>query len=86
MNVSELKEILNNALNTLKKYDDDKHVRMVTNTYFLGDCWYFLGVSGCEGGYIDLDDPVDEDEYFTLVDRDEDYSIEIQIMEVEVDK
>ena len=27
-----------------------------------------------------------DDDYFTLVDRDEDYSIEIQIMEMEVDK
>lgn len=27
-----------------------------------------------------------DDEYFTLVDRDEDYSIEIQIIEKEVDK
>lgn len=62
MKVKELKRILNNALSTLKEYDDDRNVKMVTNTYFLGSCWYFLGVSGCDGGYIDLDDPVDEDD------------------------
>ena len=25
---------------------------MVTNTYFLGSCSYFMGVSGYDGGYF----------------------------------
>ena len=62
MTVKSLRMKLNRFLNILEGYDDEAEVKMVSNTYFLGDCSYFLGVSGYDGGYINLEDPVDEDE------------------------
>ena len=62
MTVKSLRMKLQRFLNNLEGYDDDTEVKMVTNTYFLGDCSYFLGVSGYDGGYINLEDPVDEDD------------------------
>lgn len=64
MKVSKLKSILEKCLNTLEDYEDNQDVKMVSNTYFLGNAYYFLGVAGYDGGYIDLDDPVDEDDEY----------------------
>lgn len=55
MKVKKLRDVLERALNQLEDYNDNEEVKMVTNTYFLGDCFYFLGVSGYDGGYINLD-------------------------------
>lgn len=66
MNVKKLKELLSRTLEILEDYDDEAKVRMVTNTYFLGNCHTFLGISGYDGGYINLDNPIIEEE-------DEDY-------------
>ena len=62
MTVAELKTKLQRALDNLDNYEDDQPVKMVSNTYFLGECRMFLGISGYEGGYINLSDPVDEDD------------------------
>ena len=62
MTVEKLKSILNRILENLQDYEGSEEVRMVSNTYFLGGCKYFLGVSGYDGGYIDLDNPVEEDD------------------------
>ena len=62
MTVKGLKAKLQRVLDELENYDDDQEVRMVSNTYFLGDCRLFLGVAGYDGGYINLDDPVEEDD------------------------
>lgn len=71
MKVSELRRKLEKALNVLEDYDDTDEVKVVSNTYFLGnDCRVFLGLSGYDGGYINLDDPVDE-EYYDEDDYDE---------------
>lgn len=74
MKVKELRLKLERYLNKLEDYDDDDQIKIVSNTYFLGDnCRYFLGVSGYDGGYIDLDNPVEEDEEdFWEEDEDED--------------
>ena len=62
MKVKELKEELREILNDLNKYKDDQKVHMVSNTYFLGDCYIFLGISGYNGGYINLYNPVEKDD------------------------
>ena len=63
MTVKELKRVLKELTSYLNEHDDDEKIKMVSNTYFLGDCHYFLGVSGYEGGYINLEDLFeDEDE------------------------
>ena len=62
MTVKKLKMILRSTLEDLEDYDDDQEVKMVSNTYFLGSVRYFLGVSGYDGGYINLDNPVDEED------------------------
>ena len=41
-------------------YALDSNVKKVSNTYFLGHPYYFLGIAGTDGGYINLDSPVDE--------------------------
>ena len=71
MKVKELRRILNKALNLLDTYDDDTKVKMVSNTYFLDGAYYFLGVSGIYGGYINLEEPVDEDDYDDYEEEDE---------------
>lgn len=64
MKVKELRNRLERILSDLEGYDDDREVRMVTNTYFLGDCRTFIGISGYDGGYINCNDMVEEeDEY-----------------------
>lgn len=61
--VSKLKQILENALSDLEGLDDDQEVKLVSNTYFLGHANYFLGISGYDGGYLDLNDiEVEDDE------------------------
>ena len=62
MTVKKLRKVLESVLRDLNNYDDDAEVKMVSNTYFLGDCRYFLGVAGYDGGYINLDEPVEDDE------------------------
>ena len=63
MKVERLKQILSRALDVIEGFDDNQEVKLVSNTYFLGDdCRHFLGISGYDGGYINLDDPVDEED------------------------
>lgn len=52
--VSKLKQILENALSNLEGLDDEQKINLVINTYFLGRANYFLGISGYNGGYLDL--------------------------------
>lgn len=63
MKVKELRRRLESMLDTLEGYDDDREVKMVSNTYFLGGaCRTFIGISGYDGGYINCNDMVEEDE------------------------
>lgn len=62
MKVKELKETLKEALRVLKDYKPSQEVDMKSNTYFLQGARVFLGIAGYDGGYIDLDSPVSEDE------------------------
>lgn len=57
MTIRELKELLQNKLDMLEDwgFEDDEKIAMVSNTYFLGDSRAFLGISGNNGGYINLD-------------------------------
>lgn len=54
MKVGELKELLNEWLDCLENYEDEDKIKMESNTYFLGYAKHFLGVSGYDGGYINL--------------------------------
>ena len=60
MKVKELKEVLKEALAVLKEYKPSQEVDLKSNTYFLQGARVFLGISGYEGGYINLDMPVSE--------------------------
>lgn len=60
--VSRLKDILQTALNELDNYEDDQKISLVSNTYFLGHANYFIGISGYDGGYLDLNNIEVEDE------------------------
>ena len=59
MKLYEVAQILENALeqvnDCIEQYGDDSEVSLECNTYYVkGD--NFLGISGYEGGYLDLDD------------------------------
>jgi len=64
--VSKLKDILQTALNTLDELEDDQEIRLVSNTYFLGNPNVFIGIAGYNGGYLNLDEIEDN-----LVDNDD---------------
>lgn len=53
--VKHLKERLERAMNQLEQLDDEDNVRLESNTYFLHGANNFLGISGYDGGYLDLD-------------------------------
>jgi hypothetical protein len=53
--VADLKEKLQGVIDELDEcYEDDDKIRMVSNTYFLGNANMFLGIAGYNGGYINL--------------------------------
>lgn len=62
MTVAELRRKLERAIYILDDYKDNDKIKMVSNTYFLDDCRVFLGIGGYNGGYINLENPVEESE------------------------
>ena len=62
--VKDLKEKLQGVIDELEEcYDEDDKIRMVSNTYFLGNANMFLGIAGYNGGYINLSNiETEEDE------------------------
>lgn len=56
-----LRRVLEEAIERLEDFEDEAQIETVSNTYFLGDCRYFLGVSGYDGGYVNLDDLREEE-------------------------
>ena len=62
MTVAELRRKLEEAIYILDDYKDNDKIKMVSNTYFLDGCRVFLGISGYDGGYINLDNPVEMEE------------------------
>ena len=50
-----MKEKLERAISQLEDLDDEDNVRLESNTYFLHGANAFLGISGYNGGYLDLD-------------------------------
>lgn len=70
MKVEELKSLLISALNILESFNDEDIIRKETNTYFLHEAEYFLGISGYNGGYIDLTN-IKIDEYYNDEEEDE---------------
>lgn len=62
MTVSELKDLLQQALDNLEDYDDNRELNIESNTYYVRG--KYIGIPGV--GFIPLNDPVaaddDEDE------------------------
>ena len=54
MKAKRLRDILERALDKLSALNDDDEVRVCSNTYFLKDARIFLGISGYDGGYVNL--------------------------------
>ena len=58
MTVSELKDLLQQALNNLENYDDNQELNIQTNTYYVRG--KFISIPGV--GFIPLNDPVADDD------------------------
>jgi len=69
--VAELKEKLQNVIDDLNELDDDKKLSLESNTYFLNGSRFFVGISGYDGGYLDLDNVAEH-----VVEDDDDYDEE----------
>ena len=52
--VSKLRDTLQTALDSLEGLEDDQEIRLESNTYFLGHARVFIGFSGYDGGYLNL--------------------------------
>jgi len=52
--VKYLKEKLERAISQLEDLDDNDEIYLEPNTYFLHGANTFLGISGYDGGYLDL--------------------------------
>lgn len=68
ISVAKLKEKLQDVINDLNELDDDKKLSLESNTYFLNGSRFFVGISGYDGGYLDLDNVAehveeDDDDY-----------------------
>lgn len=71
ISVAKLKEKLQNVIDDLDELDDDKKLSLESNTYFLNGSRFFVGISGYDGGYLDLDNVVEH-----VVRDDDDYDEE----------
>lgn len=71
--VAKLKEKLQNVINDLNELDDNEKLSLESNTYFLNGSRFFVGISGYDGGYLDLDNVV---EHVVRDDNDDDYDEE----------
>lgn len=58
MTVSDLKDLLQQALDNLENYNDNQKLDIKTNTYWVRG--KFISIPGV--GFIQLDDPVDNDD------------------------
>lgn len=67
MSIADLKELLTEILDNLDEYEDNQEVDVYENTYWLNGAKYFLGISGYNGGYINLSSPLETE------DEEEDY-------------
>lgn len=69
--VAKLKEKLQNVIDDLNELNDDEKLSLESNTYFLNGSRFFVGISGYDGGYLDLDNVVEH-----VVEDDDDYDEE----------
>lgn len=69
--VAKLKEKLQNVIDDLNELDDDKKLSLESNTYFLNGSRFFVGISGYDGGYLDLDNVAEH-----VIEDDDDYDEE----------
>ena len=71
ISVAKLKEKLQSVINDLNELDDDKKLNLESNTYFLNGSRFFVGITGYDGGYLDLDNVTEH-----IEDDDDDYNEE----------
>jgi len=53
--VGKLKDKLQRVIDDLDDLEDEDKLSLESNTYFLGNSSFFVGISGYDGGYLDLD-------------------------------
>lgn len=70
--VAKLKEKLQNVIDDLNELDDNEKLSLESNTYFLNGSRFFVGISGYDGGYLDLDNVAEH----VVEDDDDDYDEE----------
>ena len=70
ISVAKLKEKLQNVIDDLNELDDNEKLSLESNTYFLNGSRFFVGISGYDGGYLDLDNVAEH------VEEDDDYDEE----------
>jgi len=56
MTIKQLKAVLQKALSDAEDFDDNEKLHLESNTYFVNGARFFLGVSGYDGGYLDLEE------------------------------
>lgn len=68
ISVEKLKNKLQSVIDDLDNLEDNQKLKLESNTYFLNGSRFFVGISGYDGGYLDLDNVAehveeDDDDY-----------------------
>ena len=59
ISVEKLKNKLQSVIDDLDNLEDNQKLKLTSNTYFLGGSRFFVGIAGCNGGYLDLDNVIE---------------------------
>ena len=71
ISVEKLKNKLQSVIDDLDNLEDNQKLNLESNTYFLNESRFFVGIAGYDGGYLDLDNVAEHVE-----DDDDDYDEE----------
>ena len=67
MKVSDLKQRLQEVLEELEHYDDDREIRLKSNTYWCSSEYF-----ACRQGFVDFDDMVEDECDYSDEESDDD--------------